>query len=379
MSGWRWWLACGLLAATVAEAHPILQNPMWVEVAPDALKVKIFVSVRELNVVQGLPIAADGSVDAALAAETAPRHSGYVLDHLDFRADGVALSGRVTGIEPPKETGKGPEGPDRAHFVFRLEYLLTPPPAGITLSHTMVKEFPSAPGVPWDLSYTYRFGPPGATPVEFGSITRGVEVFYQTGFAQPAGTVPVAVPPPPRWPLLAGVGLLGAALGLGAGNGRDRLRLVVAAGLLFFAGWKMGELGGVKMPAFLATALGGIGVLLVSVDNIHRPLAPCGIRRWVMALVFPAAAGLAAWSMAAVLNTPDAGLPGQCFSLLTGLAFIASALAQQSAKRPVPKGTEAKPPWIQLASLLICAGGLVVLLEGVGIRPWAYWLNRLTS
>ncbi len=130
------------------------------------------------------------------------------------------------------------------------------------------------------------------------------------------------------------------------------------------------------MPAFLASALGGIGVLLVSVDNIHRTLAPLGVRRWIMALFFPAAAGLAAWSVSASDGPEDHQWYGKCFAMLTVTIITASALAQQSAKRPVP---EAKPSWIQLVSLLICAGGLFVLLEGLGIRPWTYWINRLTG
>ena len=379
MSGWRWLLGCWLLLAGTGMAHPILQNPMWVEVAPDVLKVKIYVSVRELNVVQGLPIAGDGAVDTALAVETAPRHSGYVLDHLSFRADGNPLSGTVTAIEPPKEVGKGMEGPDRAHFVYRLEYPLAQPPAQIALSHTMVQEFPSAPGVPWDLSYTYRFGPPGATPVEFGSITRGVEVVYKTGFAAAAGTVPTSVAALPRWPTLAGVGLLGAALGLGAGQRRERIKLIFVIILSFVAGWGAGAIPGAKLPAFLASALSGIGVLLISVDNIHRPLAPFAFRRWVLAILFSLVAGLAAWTGENPTAPPDFALFGTCLCLLGGLAHLGSSIAAHSATRAGPNRSEPKHPWIQLTSLLVCVGGLIVLLEGLGIRPWTYWFVRLTG
>ena len=213
LSGWRLLLGCWLLFAGQGMAHPILQNPMWIEVGPDLIKVKLYVSLRELSVVQGLPIAADGAVDGDLAAETAPRHSAYVLDHLSFRADGQPLTGKVSQIAPPKLIGKGVEGPDRAHFIYRLEYSLAQPPAQVSLSHTMVQEFPSAPGVPWDLSYTYRFGPPDATPLEFGSITRGAEVSYKTGFAQPAGTVPAAEQPVSTLPQLIRIALFGAAFG----------------------------------------------------------------------------------------------------------------------------------------------------------------------
>lgn len=376
MSGWRLLLGCWLLLTGQGMAHPILQNPMWIEVGPDLIKVKLYVSLRELGVVQGLPIAADGAVDGDLAAETAPRHSAYVLDHLSFRADGQPLTGKVSEIAPPKVIGKGAEAPDRAHFIYRLEYPLAQPPALVSLSHTMVQEFPSAPGVPWDLSYTYRFGPPDATPLEFGSITRGVEVSYKTGFAQPAGTVPAVEKPVSMLPQLIRIALLGAALGLGVGRRDLFLKTfgpLIPAVLL---GWGLGAGMGWKMPGFLAAALGGIGILLVSVDNIHRPLADAGRRRGLLAMFFSAAAGWAGWSVrggqgAVALTSLGESLAGLALGYIVG-----SVIAQISAARPVPEGTAAKYPWIQWASLLICLGGLLVLFEGLGIRPWEYWLKR---
>ena len=372
--GWLW-LLLGLLLAGPALAHPILQNPVWIEVAPDRIKVKLYVSMRELNVVQGLPIAADGAVDPGQAEESAPRHSPYVLDHLDFRADGVPLSGKVGSIEPPKHVGKGVEAPDRAHFIYRIEYPLATPPARITFSHTMVKEFPSAPGVPWDLSYAYRFGPPEATPTEFGAISRGTEVFYLTGFAPAPGAAPVGAAPASRHqPFLIGLALLGAALGLGMASRALLARLLVALTAAWLAGWGLGAGTGWQMPRFLAAALGGIGILLTAVDNIHRPLAGLPPRRWGLLLFFPAAGGLAAWSLAVPFS--GAGLILRCLAALLGGGIIGSVMAMASASRPVPQGTSPRHPWLQVASLLVCAGGLAILFEGIGIRPWAYWLER---
>ena len=376
MSGWRLLLGCWLLLTGQGMAHPILQNPMWIEVGPDLIKVKLYVSLRELGVVQGLPIAADGTVDGDLAAETAPRHSAYVLDHLSFRADGQPLTGKVSEIAPPKVIGKGVEGPDRAHFIYRLEYPLARPPAQVSLSHTMVQEFPSAPGVPWDLSYTYRFGPPDATPLEFGSITRGAEVSYKTGFPQPAGTLAVVEKPVSILPPLIRIALLGAALGLGVGRRDLFLKSFGPLIPALLLGWGLGAGLGWKMPGFLAAALGGIGILLVSVDNIHRPLAAPGRRRGVLAVLFTAAASWAGWSVGGGLGVAGLTSLGQSSAGLAIGYTVGCVIAQFSAARPVAGGTEAKYPWIQWASLLICLGGLVVLFEGLGIRPWEYWLKR---
>ncbi|RYD31977.1 MAG: hypothetical protein EOP86_16710 [Verrucomicrobiaceae bacterium] len=102
-------LAWLLLAAGTARAHPMLQNPLWIEITPQHLTIKLQVSVRELCVVQGVPITLDGTVDEAQAEDAAPRHSPYLLDHLDLRADGNSLTGKVLGIDPPPVIKQGGE------------------------------------------------------------------------------------------------------------------------------------------------------------------------------------------------------------------------------------------------------------------------------
>lgn len=402
-------------------AHPILQNPIWIEVGPSLMKVKIYVSMRELGVVQGLPIAMDGSVDIAEATDTAPRHTGYLLDHLNFKADGNPLSGKVMQIEPPSQVGKGVEGPDRAHFVYRIEYPLDRPPARVTFSHTMVVEFPSAPGVPWDLSYTYRFGPLGMAPVEYGAIPRNSEVAYHTGFAPPPGSAPVAAPVVPQTVPLLRLAVLGAAFGLGVAGRRVFGGLLLALTLSFLAAWAAGRGVGLKMPLFLSSALGGIGILLVAVDNIHRPLEPMGLRRWLLAIFFPAAAGWAAASVAG--EGADSALRG--WLALAGGVLIgavpalwcagksgAAAACEKPAPVPetsgsgefheksvpsrpgvsvppeaapdpaaaeAPRGTlgTRKHPWLQALSLILCLAGLALLFDSLGLRPWEYWLQRV--
>lgn len=382
-SGWRGWLAfCFLLAAPCARAHPILQNPIWIGVAPDRLQVKLYVSIRELNVVQGLPVAADGSVELGLAGETAPRHVSYVLDHLDFRADGNPLSGRLAKITPPEKVGIGVEAPDRAHFIFDLEYPVPAPPARITFSHTMVKEFPSAPGVPWDLSYAYRFGPVGATPTQFGAVPRDLTVYYDTRFSlasNPVAAAGAASQVLPWRAFLCRFALLGAALGLGLGGARAWGQGVAVTTGAAAAGMAAAAGTGWSIPAFLAAGLAGMGILLASVDNIHRPLAAPGWRRWMLMVAFPFAAGWAAWSLAGSLGFSSLHLSGLGLAGLMGGMLAGGVVAAISAGRtpPEPQGSgHRRYPLIQLASLLVCAGGLILLMDALGLRPWAYWLER---
>ena len=372
-----------------AGAHPILQNPIWIEVGPSVMKVKLYVSMRELNVIQGLPIAADGAVDMAEAEESAPRHSDYVLSHLDFRGDGVVLPGKIMQITPPKFVGKGVEAPDRAHFIFRMEYPLLVPPAQVTFSHTMVKEFPSAPGVPWDLSYAYRFGPIDATPLKFGAIPRDTEVKYDTGFPQAAGTLPPESKGSPQRPILIQLALLGAALGLGVWSGTRLGGILGIVSISLLVGWGCGMVTGWQIPGFLAAALGGIGILLAAVDNIHRQKGGPPVRRWILAVFFPVISGLTAFCLTGAVPFSKPEWVGLCLLALLGGCLAGAGFASLSGgpRRPLgqdpadttlPQPDPASPPlFLQLASLAVCVGGLVILFDGLGIRPWAYWLGRL--
>jgi len=375
-----WFMALALGLAGPASAHPILQNPIWIEVAPDRLEVKLYVSMRELNVVQGLPIAADGSVDMAEAEEAAPRHTPYLLDHLFFKADGQLLQGQVEEVTPPKHVGKGVEGPDRAHFIYQIKYPMPLPPARITFSQIMVKEFPSAPGVPWDLSYAYRFGPVGVAPVQFGALPRDTEVFYETPFPRTAGTeakpAAATTPSSPRGPL-TGLALLGLALGLGLASRTLMARTLGVVLTAFLAGWGIGYGVGLPMPSFLAAALAGIGILLVSVDNIHREAATQLTRRWLMAGIFPAAAGWAAWSATSAAPAFAPRLAGLSLLALLGATVVCSVLAMPRCAAPAQEGSTGKNGLVQAISLGVCLGGLVILCDGLGIRPWTYWLARL--
>ena len=372
LGGGCWGLICLIWLGLVVGAgwgHPILQNPIWIEVSPERLKVKLYVSMRELNVVQGLPIAADGAVDLEEAEEAAPRHAAYVLEHLRFCGDGRELAGKVQRIDPPKHVGKGVEAPDRAHFIYWLEYPLAVPPAALTFSHRMVVEFPSAPGVPWDLSYAYRFAAGEAPPTQFGAISRGSEVSYATGFA-------AAAAPGAGAGAGAGVegrrlgwwaaGLLGAALGLGVLSRAGLARMLGWLALAWLGGWVLSM--GVALPGFLAAAAGGIGVLLVAADAIHGPEGEGRGRRWALAGMFGVAVGWAAGS---------GGLAGgSAAGALAALGGGCGAGALLGGGLWAGGGRRGRR---QLLSLVVCLGGVAVLLAGLGIPPWAGWLGRLGS
>src|SRR6188768_3692983 len=92
-----------VLTIAGAGAHPILQNPLWIEASAERVRIHLDVSVRELIVVQGLPVTPDGGTDIPVAEEFAAKHVGYVRDHITVKADGAALTGSLVDIISPEK------------------------------------------------------------------------------------------------------------------------------------------------------------------------------------------------------------------------------------------------------------------------------------
>lgn len=381
-----WWLAVFLtvLAADSAPAHPMLQNAMWIEIGPAKIAVRMEVSVRELCVVQGLPITLDGTVDEALAEDTAPRHAPYVLDHLEFQGDGKILSGKVVGIDPPSHVKQGGEGTDKSYFIYRLEYPLpAPAPGRFTLTQTMVKEFPSAPGVPWDLSYAFRCGTPAEPMKNYGVLPRDSRISFKADGSMATEEAGGRENPEALPPAQAGLMALWGALGLNTASRRDALRVALLALGTFAAGCALGTVGGFQGTVWILAGLAGVGVLLTSVDNIHRPGVPADRLRFILTAVFSLAAGLGGAhlaGLAAAGNGLSAVSPVKTvmnFALPAAVVFIlASTVMLRLEKTLSPGGVRAVR---QLLSLGCAVVGLLVLFRGLGINPGGYWVSRLSG
>lgn len=359
--------------AGMAEAHPILQNAMWMEVTPERIAVRLEVSVRELCVVQGLPLSEDGSVDPDMAQDTAPRHAPYVLDHLDFQADGKGLAGRVTGIDSPSHIKPGAEGTDNSHFIYHIEYPLpVPPPVRITLTQTMVKEFPSAPGVPWDLSYAFRCGPPSNPMKNYGVLPRTSQIAFLTDGAMAVEQTSDPGTPDRLPPAQAALLALWAALGLNAASRRDALGIAGVAALSFFAGVLAAKTGA-ELPHFVLAALAGAGVMLTSVDNIHRPGVPADARRYALAGIFSLAAGMSATIQK---TSPDATPSSSVGAFVLPAAVLFLLVTVVILQLRTNLSTDRIRGIRQLLSMACAVAGIIVLFHGLGIRPWDYWLGR---
>ena len=369
------WLVFILLTTlTGAQAHPILQNPVWIESSPERLTLKLDVSVRELVVVQGLTQAGDGGVDIAEATERADRHSGYLLDHFHCKADGKLLAGKVMEIKPPKEIIAAPEGPDNAHFRYTIFYPLSAPPAVLTFSQNMCVEFPSAPGVPWDLSYAYRYGREGETPVKFGAMVRDREISFSSGFA-PASTS--GMPPasagsatpgaPAKWEAFAITDIKTArpavwlalwllfvsAMTLG---GPVRLLWYQLAAALWFGSYLAAPHLTGHLPLWLLALLTGAVTILAAVDNIHASAASGPARHRIILLL----TGAVLCGSALGLHQPGLMASTRGWMALLLVCAVAAAAIMIGLRVVARSG---RRPCTQLASLACCGGAIFSMLR----------------
>jgi hypothetical protein len=143
------------LSFVEAEAHPLIQNSMWVLFAADRAQMALNVSVKEILVAQNIAQDAQAPLGPEQSKEAATRNSDYIARHLDVSVNGEFVNGRVVRVNPPLLfTGDA----ENTYFQYELEY---PWPTGtapvrVKFSHHMLREFRYAPGEPWDISYVMR-------------------------------------------------------------------------------------------------------------------------------------------------------------------------------------------------------------------------------
>jgi hypothetical protein len=362
-----------LLCAAGLRAHPILQNPLWIDPSEQKLTLYMHVTVRELVVIQGLTVDTEGRADPLAAADAADRHTGYVLDHFQIETDGNPLKGgKVLNITPPDEHQTGMEGPDNTRFVFLIEYPLAGLPQEFSFSHTMCKEYPTAPGVPWDFSYATRYGaPPLGTAKLFFPMVMEREYVIDTGRGELANgtatattaTAPTMVERPRQNHWLALWGIFGALSVCGAQSVRMMwLRGALAA---WMTGYIMASVTGIPLLPTLAAVLCGVAALLLGIDNIHGSADARGLRRGV---VLTAGAFCFGWALFA--QKPDWVSSDRHWPLLAlGAVVVVAVVFGIPAARLRRAGTPPGRAVLQIISLAGCGAAvwlILVLLDLAG-------------
>ena len=169
--GWGDWaryclLVLALFATRIAGAHPVAQGALEIEILPGRIELRATVSREEV-----LVAAAFGGQEGITYPEAVRHHGAYLLAHLQIRADGRALEGRVLKVL------------DQAvRPAYTLEYRLTgDAPARLELRQDVLREFEFAPGNPWEASYLVRIFRQGRPPAEGLLLTSKEALAFDLG------------------------------------------------------------------------------------------------------------------------------------------------------------------------------------------------------
>ena len=197
------WVAAFLLCllADVAQAHPFLQDSWWVVVETNRLVMRVSATLREVAVVQKVPVPTNGLTDLGAIQTALTHHGSYLLKALKLEADGAPLSGEVldwqlVGDAGAAEPADSPLYLERTHAAFDLEFRFgaAGPPHEITFGHATLKEHRYAPGVPWDVTYALTVKDAGLKDIAAGIVR--IDLPFTLALMMPTNA-PTASPPAP--------------------------------------------------------------------------------------------------------------------------------------------------------------------------------------
>jgi hypothetical protein len=184
----------GFLPLQEARAHPDQQNAMWMQFEPTQIHMAIDVSLKELSAVWGIPEAPSPNDDTSKLRWAAEQHQTYLLEHLSLSEGKRRLFGRVVKISPPSVAGD----PEKTFVQYELEYPLENASAQeVCVYHDMLKEWPYAPGTPWNIRYIVRAKRSDSDEVRSWLLSAGEPMVLSTGWIAPSST-PLTDPAPAR-------------------------------------------------------------------------------------------------------------------------------------------------------------------------------------
>lgn len=210
-----------LLLALPAQAHPFLQDSMWVLFSPERIRVAVNVSLKEILVAQGIEAQEEAGFDSAQVQAAAEKHRVYLPSHLHLAVAGRELAGKIANVTPPPIYAAA----ENTFYQYEIEYPLAPPlPAEVAFRHDVLREFSYAPGQPWELSYLVRVKREGSDEVTSWMLRPNQSSALPTGWTAP----PAAASLPSghtRIPLPPGGAVLGLLCGAGLWVAYRRARL----------------------------------------------------------------------------------------------------------------------------------------------------------
>jgi len=268
-----------LCGALMAQAHPLLRDGMEVEFKPQLVRVTVDVSLKEISVAQGVDIRTDGIVDTDALDHAAEVHGGYLLKHLTLSANGAPLPGKIVKVTPPPVFNE----PEETFYRYELEYHVSGPlPAQVVFFQDMLKEWPYAAGIAWDVSYVVRIK-------RSGTLTSWLLPIHQqtplpTGWGGPAASASQAAQADgwrTFWEyfrhgvihILTGYDhlLFVAALVIATMNFWEMVKVIAAFTLAHTLTLTLSVFNVVRLPSHFVEPVIALSIVFVALENIYRP------------------------------------------------------------------------------------------------------------
>ena len=381
----RWLSALLLILSTVPalQAHPLLQNSMWVLAEEGDVRVAVDVSLREIGLVQGIASAGDNDYPAERFAEAAERHGDYVLSKLEVTSGGKTLTGSITTITPPPLYG----AIEQTHFQYEIAYPREQNAGEVAVRQTMLQDLPlDETGQPWEISYVARFKNPGSDAVSFLLVAPGARVVIPSASAGNTGLI--ELPPAPvdvsrtvrdyfhhgLVHILTGYDhlLFVSALVLGALTFWQLFKVIAAFTIAHTITLALSVLDVVRLPSSIVEPIIAGSIIFVAVENLFWPQRAQSKLRLVIAFAFGLVHGLgfAGGLLEAMEGLPALGLGLALAAFSVGveaghLAVVIPLFAIIQLVRSRNAG-EATPLWRRWASGAISLCGVYYFVGALG-------------
>lgn len=366
--------------STPVQAHPLLQNPMWVLVEKETVHVAVDVSLREIGLVQGVASTGDNDYAAEQFAAASEAHGRYVLGHLEVTAGGQPLAGAITKITPPPLYG----AIEQTHFQYEIAYPRGGNVGEIAVRQTMLQDLPDDTGQPWQVSYVARVKYAESDALQSMLVAQGARV----ALPRPVG-VEEAVAGPVRVDvgrtirdyfhhgmvhILTGYDhlLFVSALVLGALTFWQLFRVIAAFTLAHTITLTLSVLDLVRLPSWIVEPIIAGSIVFVALENLFWPRRAQSSLRLAVAFGFGLVHGLgfAGGLLEAMEGLPalGLGLALGAFSLGVEAGHLAVVLPlfglTRIARAPGTEGQAAA--WRRWASGAISVCGVYYFVGAVG-------------
>jgi len=290
--------ALAALSVSPAAAHPLIQDPLWVVVSPDAIHVRVSATLREIAAAEGRR--AEGVFDEDSIRRAAVAYPDYLLRHIRVRVRGELLEGRLVKLIPP-EPGAYSEAPDRVFTRYDLDYPVPAavPPASVTFEQDVLRDVLYAPGQPWDVTYALRIKRVDRREIETTLLRAAAPFAYEprwSGVPETPGLASTLVEYARHGVhhILTGFDhlLFISALVLAALGLWDLAKVVAAFTLAHSLTLTLAVLGLVRLPAGVVEPLIAASIVFVAVENVVWPERTRGRLRLAVAFGFGLVHGL---------------------------------------------------------------------------------------